>query len=126
MNTDFDELQSISKTIQLYIDGVHNGEVEMLKKAFHPKAMMYGANPGGNNIVDIDGLYGFVSSNEPVVKTSKNHRCIVTSIRYHGNAGVVEMEEVDAYGHDYVNYFQLLKIDGSWVIVSKSYNATAR
>lgn len=125
MSTHFDELQSIRETIQLYIDGVHNGNIELLQQAFHPKAMMYGANPGGANIVEIEGLYSHVSSNPPVGETSKNHQCLITTIRYHGNAGIVEMEETDAYGHDYVNYFQLLKMDGSWVIVSKSYNATA-
>lgn len=126
MSTHFDELESIRETIQLYIDGVHNGNIDLLQQAFHPQAMMYGANPNGNTIVPIEGLINHVSSNKPVVETSEDHRCLVTSIRCFGHAATVEMEEMDAYGHDYINYFQLLKVEGSWVIVSKSYNATAR
>lgn len=33
------------------------------------------------------------------------------------------MVEESAYGNDYTNYFQLLKIDGKWCIVSKTYDA---
>ncbi len=38
----------------------------------------------------------------------------------------VEMTEEASHGFDYTNYLQLLKIDGDWVIVSKSYNAEKR
>jgi hypothetical protein len=36
----------------------------------------------------------------------------------------VEMTEEETFGHNYVNYFQLLKIEEQWIIVSKIYNAT--
>ena len=36
----------------------------------------------------------------------------------------MEMVQESAYGNDYTNYFQLLKIEGKWLIVSKSYSAT--
>jgi hypothetical protein len=32
------------------------------------------------------------------------------------------MVEESAYGNNYTDYFQLLKIEGEWVIVSKAYN----
>jgi hypothetical protein len=35
------------------------------------------------------------------------------------------MVETSAHGSDYTNFFQLLKIDGKWLIVSKAFNATA-
>lgn len=122
MSKHFNELESILETIQLYIDGVHNGDVDLLRKAFNANAMMYGASPGGNTLLVIEELYGYVSSNKPVKETSSNHQCLVTSIRYQGGAAAVEMEETDAYGFNYLNYFHLLKIDGRWEIVSKLYN----
>ena len=126
MNERNAELQAIADTINLYVDGLHTGNIETLRKAFHPKAMMYGISPKAVTIVEIEGLYGFVSANEPPSKTGEPHQCFITSIQYAGKAASVEMIEESGYGSDYTNYFQLLKIDGKWVIVSKSYNATPR
>lgn len=126
MNEKNAELQAITATINLYIDGLHMGNIETLKKAFHPKAMMYGISPKAATIVEIDGLYAFVSANEPPSRTGEPHQCFITSIQHAGNAAAVEMIEESAYGSDYTNYFQLLKIDGQWVIVSKAYNTSPK
>lgn len=124
MNERNAELQSIRNVINLYIDGIHTGDVEMLRKAFHPKAMMYGTSPNVVTIVEIEGLYGYVAANNPPSKTGEPHQCFITSIQHAGNAAAVEMVEESAHGNDYINYFHLLKIDEKWVIVSKTYNAT--
>lgn len=126
MNEKNAELQAITDTINLYVDGLHTGNIDTLKKAFHPKAMMYGISPKAATIIEIDGLYGFVSANEPPSKTGEPHQCFITSIQHAGNAAAVEMVEESAYGSDYTNYFQLLKIDGRWLIVSKAYNTSPR
>ena len=126
MNERNADLQAITDTINLYVEGLHNGDIEILKKAFHPKAMMYGASQKAITIVEIEGLYGFVSANDPPSKTGEPHQCFITSIQHDGNAASVEMIEESAYGSDYTNYFQLLKIDGTWVIVSKTFNTVSR
>jgi len=126
MNQRNAELQAITDTINLYIEGLHNGNIETLKKAFHPKAMMYGVSQKAVTIVEIEGLYGFVSANNPPSKTGEPHQCFITSIQYDGNAASVEMIEESAYGSDYTNYFQLLKLDGTWMIVSKAYNTVSK
>jgi len=123
MNETGAELEAITNTIDLYIEGLHSGNTETLKKAFHPEAMMYGASPKSVTIVKIEGLYDFITANEPPSRTGEPHRCFVTAIRYDGFAATVEMIEESAYGSDYTNYFQLLKIDGQWLIVSKTFNA---
>lgn len=125
MNERNNELQAITDTINLYIDGLHTGNIETLRQAFHPKAMMYGISSKSVTIVEIEGLYGFVSANNPPSKTGEAHQCFITCIQHAGNAASVEMIEESAYGSDYTNFFQLLKIDGKWLIVSKAYNTTA-
>ena len=105
MNQKNAELQAITDTINLYVDGLHTGNIEMLKKAFHPKAMMYGASLQAVTVVEIEGLYAFISANNPPSKTGEPHQCFITSIQYDGNAAAVEMIEESAYGNDYTNYF---------------------
>ena len=70
MNEKNTELQAITDTINLYVEGLHTGNIETLKKAFHPKAMMYGVSAKAVTIVEIEGLYGFVSANKPPSKTA--------------------------------------------------------
>lgn len=125
MNKRNGELQSIHATIDLYIQGLQTGNVEILRKAFHPKAMMYGISSNNSTIVEIDGLYQFVAANFPPPQSDDPHQCFITNIQCAGNAASVEMVEESAYGNDYTNYFQLLKIEGRWLIVSKAYNAAA-
>ena len=69
MNEKNAELQAITDTVNLYVEGLHNGDIETLRKAFHPKAM-YGVSPKAVTIVEIEGLYGFVSANNPPSKTA--------------------------------------------------------
>lgn len=126
MNTRNTELNAIQKTIQLYIDGVREGNADLLRKAFHPQAMMYGAGGGNVTITPIEGLYAFVEGNEAPAKRNEPHQCYITAIDYAGNAAFVEMTEESSHGFDFTNYFQLLKIDGNWTIVSKTYNAVPR
>lgn len=87
---------------------------------------MYGCNGINVTIVEIEGLYGYVEANEVPAKRGELHQCFITAIDYAGSAAFVEMTEESSHGFDYTNYFQLLKIDGSWLIVSKSYNAEKR
>lgn len=123
MNERNAELQSIQETINLYVHGLQTGNIDTLRKAFHPKPMTYGTSPGNVTIVEIEGLYQFVAANFPPPRTEDPHQCFITSIPYAGNAASVEMIEESAYGNDYTNYFQLLKMEVKWVIVSKTYDA---
>lgn len=123
MNERNAELASIRDTINLYISGLQTGNIDILRKAFHPKAMMYGASPNALTIIEIEGLFGFVAANYPPPKSEDPHQCYITSIQFAGNAASVEMAEESAYGNDYTNYFHLLKIEGKWLIVSKTYNS---
>ncbi|MFN2438322.1 MAG: nuclear transport factor 2 family protein, partial [Chitinophagaceae bacterium] len=126
MNTRNLELEAIRKTINLYIDGVRDGNNDLLRQAFHPKAMMYGASGDNITLVEIEGLYQYVAANEAPSKRDEPHQCFITAIDYAGNAASVELVEESSHGVNYTNYFHLLKIDGKWVIVCKTYDAVVR
>lgn len=123
MNSTTTEIQAIEDIVQLYIDGIHQGDAGLLKKAFHPQAMMYGTSGENVTVTPIEGLYAFVEGHIPPTRSGDPHQCSIVSVRIAGNTASVEMTEDQTYGHNYVNYFHLLKIDGEWKIVSKSYNA---
>jgi hypothetical protein len=118
MTTSFSELEAIRNAAIQYADGLQNGDIETLKKAFHPQAMMYG--PG--MIVPIQGLFDYVSASPAPAKSGEPHKCFITKIDCVGNAASVEMLQQFYQGTNYINYFQLLKLEGNWVIVSKLFD----
>lgn len=118
MTTSITEMEAIRKAASLYYEGLQTGNIDVLKKAFHPKAMMYG--PG--MIVEIQGLFDYVAANQPPAKTGENHQCLVTKIDCMGKAASVEVLQHSYLGVSYINYFQLLKLEGNWIIVSKSFD----
>ena len=56
MNSAGPELPLMEDTMDLYIGGIDTGVIDLLKKAFHPKAMVYGASPGNVTLVAIEQL----------------------------------------------------------------------
>ena len=124
MNPRNAELTAISQVINKYNEGCQTGNIALLREAFHSQAMMYGSSGDQTIVAPIEGLYAFVEANEPPSKTGEPHQCFISSIQYNGNAANAEMIQESGYGHDYTNYFQLIKVDGQWLIVSKTYNAT--
>ena len=123
MSTRCPELESIRKVIDLYIDGVRTGKVESLRQAFHPQASMFGWKGSDLFITPIQGLYDYVASTPAPATSGEPTNFIITSMQVAGNAATVELA-MDAYhAHDFLDSFQLLKVDGQWSIVSKLFHA---
>ena len=123
MNPRNKELEAIRDVANKYAEGCHTGDIALLRSIFHPQAMMYGVSGDNVVITPIEGLYAYLEANEPPQKTGEPHQCFITEIRYEAGAAVVELVQESAYGNDYTNYFQLLKVEGNWLIMSKSYSA---
>jgi hypothetical protein len=77
-------------------------------------------------ITPIQGLYDYIATTTPPAKAGavgKAYTCTITSISVVGNAASVEMAMDGYHEHDFTDYFQLLKVDGRWWIVSKLFHA---
>jgi hypothetical protein len=100
-----------------YIEGTANGEPERLKKAFHPDFNLY-------TVTEDDSLRirkgeQYVSNIKPGEKSNRIGRII--SIDYENNAAIAKAEIVIPNWRIFTDYFLLLKYEGSWKIVHKSY-----
>lgn len=58
MTNSITEMEAIRKAARQYHEGLQTGNIELLKKSFHPQAMMYG--PG--MILPIQGLFDYVAA----------------------------------------------------------------
>ena len=110
------EIQEISETLMLYIDGTQNGKPEKLKKAFHPDFNLYTVTEEDSLRIRSGAKY--VSNVKEGKKSNRIGRII--TIDYENDAAIAKVE-ILVPNRIYTDYFLLLKYEGSWKIVHKSY-----
>ncbi len=114
------EKEAVRVPLENYIKGHETGDAEYMKKAFHTE---------GNLIFVRDGKYTTRSfaeyiagmSGKPAADESKRKRAI-ESIDVAGNAAIARIV-LDYPTVKFIDYMTLLKINGEWKIVNKSFYA---
>lgn len=111
------DIEQITETLTDYIEGTANGEPDRLRKIFHPDFNLY-------TVTDTDSLR--IRSGEKYIadikagqKSSRIGRII--SIDFEKDAATAKAEIVIPGWRIFTDYFLLLKYQGSWKIVQKSY-----
>ena len=114
------EKAAVRVPLENYIKGHETGDGEFMKKAFHTE---------GNLIFVREGKYTTRSFAEYIkgfdgkpAADEKDRKRVIESIDVAGNAAVARVI-LDYPAVKFVDYFTLLKIDGEWKIVNKSFYA---
>ena len=109
------EIDEITKVMQAYIDGARTGKGAAMKPAFHDAATIFGyVGPdlfGG----PIQGLYDWNDQNGPATGIQSRF----SSIDVVGTVANVRLDTDNWTGHRFTDFFNLVKIDGQWKVVSK-------
>lgn len=109
-------MKDVKSTIQRYVNGTKEGNIAILSSVFHPRAIMSG-DLGPNKLVlsspeiffnDIEGE-----------KADEQYDYTIESITVKGAIASVVLSEKGLKGAAFENHFQLQKIDGRWLIISK-------
>ena len=111
------EIALITNTLMDYIEGTANGEPERLRKAFHPDFKLYAVSDTDSLIVRSGEKY--VANIKPGEKANRIGRII--SIDFENDAAMAKAEIVVPGWRIFTDYFLLLKYEGPWKIVQKSY-----
>jgi hypothetical protein len=110
-----DEIDAIRAAVEHYIRGARTGQGAVMKPAFHQDANIFGyVGPdlfGG----PIQGLFDWNDENGP----AEDLELRFTSIDIVGTAASVRLDMDNWTGHRFTDFFNLVKIDGAWKIVSK-------
>ncbi|REJ77946.1 MAG: nuclear transport factor 2 family protein [Acidobacteria bacterium] len=116
------EQDGVRKTIDLYFEGIREGNVDTLKEAFHSTATMCGYFGEDLLTVPIEGLYEFVEGNPAPAVSGEPFEGSVATIDIAGTVASAKVIEKSYMGHNFTDFFNLLKIEGRWWIVSKVFN----
>ena len=111
------EIEQITETLMDYIEGTANGEPDRLKKAFHPNFNLYTVTE--KDSLRIRSGKEYISNLKEGEKSNRIGRII--SIDYENDAAIAKAEIVIPNWRIFTGYFLLLKYEGSWKIVQKSY-----
>jgi len=111
------QIVQITSTLMDYIEGTANGEPDRLRSAFHPDFNLY-------TVTTEDSLR--IWSGEKYITNVKegekaNRIGRIVSIDYEKDAAIAKAEILIPNWRVFIDYFLLLKYEGSWKIVHKSY-----
>jgi len=115
------DLQNIENIINHYFDGLVNHKPESLAKAFQSEASMKWNEKGKYMEVNaLDALSDYVKSNDPVKTRTK-----IIAVNIIGDAANAQLElEYETFY--FVDFMHLMKTDGEWKIVSKTYTTVQK
>ena len=117
------EYDEIARVVQLYVDGMGRGDVDKLTEALHPDARMFGLESGERfENVPIAEFIHFASTTPADTGDFQGRIASVTQV---GSAAVALVVVDGAYGDvSYADFLSLLKVQGAWKIVNKTYVST--
>ena len=111
------DTEQIRATLTDYMEGTANGEPARLKRAFHPDFNLYAVTEADTLLVRSGSKY--IADIKPGNKVNRIGRILLIDID--NNAASAKVEITMPNFRIYTDYFLLLKYEGGWKIVHKSY-----
>lgn len=105
-----------------YIEGVKQAKGEIMKPAFHDVATMFSVSENGNLTGGAVGETLFPNIDNHF-KPSDNPVVAIAYIDIVGTAASARVDADNFSGYGFTDYFNLLKVNGTWTIVSKIFHA---
>lgn len=111
----------ISEALAPYFDGFYHCDVATLQRIFHPSAHLYSAADGPLQDDPMDAVYDRVSGRAS--PASGRHKRIdrILSIHKSGPESALATVQIGIGEKLFTDYLSLLRIDGRWQIISKTY-----
>jgi hypothetical protein len=112
------ELQAITQTVNLYFEGMLERDKAKLEEAFHPEAKLIGYRGETLTVTTFETWANGTAKGDP--RDSSQFQNSIKAIRVEGYTALVETE-LFWPGIYYYDFLTLLKIEGKWKIVHKSW-----
>jgi len=118
MNDYTDHAAAVSAVLSNYFDGVFNGDVELLRRVFHPQTIVSGDINGTPYFKTLDEYLDGVKNRKSPLELNEQFRMKILAIEIINSIAVVKAH-VPMFDFNYYDLLSLNKINGEWVIVNK-------
>ena len=109
---------------QTYFAGPRTGNVELARQAFAPTLVMYWVKDGKLQQLTRDEWVAKVADGAKKKAGSDDVQRRILDVDVTGSAAMAKIE-ISKPGVRVVDYMTLLKVDGNWVIVGKTFDKTS-
>ena len=114
----------IQRVIQLYFDGLYQGNTDLLDQVFAPTSFLHGLVNGKEYIRPKDDFLKAVKDRQSPKDLGESHQMEIMSIEILGNCAFVKVH-VPMLGFDYYDFLSLVSINDEWKIVHKLFTNVA-
>lgn len=117
------EYNAIVEVINKYNEGGAKANSALMKPAFNEKATIFGVDGDGKLAGGpIQGLYDTIDT---AFRPSPDARAAIVRIDIVGTAASARVDTDNISGFRFTDFFNLLKVEGKWTVVSKIYHTHA-
>lgn len=114
------EYDAIVEVLNQYNEGGKQANSSIMKPAFSDRATIFGVDASGELAGGpIQGLFDTIDT---AFRPSPEARAAVSRIDIVGTAASARVDTDDISGFRFTDFFNLLKVDGRWIVVSKIYH----
>lgn len=116
------DLEEVTRLLNLYIDGAGKGNADKLNEAFHASAHWFGTMGGVDYDMDKTGFVGLMVESPGDAGQLKAE---ITDIKIDGTAAVATIKEEGFWGTlSFTDNFTLSVLEGRWQITNKTFAHT--
>ena len=114
------DYQAIVEVLNKYNEGGKQAQSSIMKPAFNEKATMFGVDANGKLTGGpIQTLFDGIDT---AFRPSPEAQGAIVNVDIVGTAASARIDTNDISGFCFTDFFNLLKVDGKWTVVSKIYH----
>ena len=102
----------------IYFKGIYTGDVNLLRKAYHPGTLLFGDVKGQPYAKMLDQYLDGVANRQSPEQSGKPFKGTILNIRVTNSIAVAEVQ-VKMYDFNYHEFLSFHKTGGAWLIVNK-------
>ena len=121
------DVADVEKVLQVYFDGLYEGDTKKLGQAFHAASHLYSVGADGK-AADFPRADWFkmVESRKSAKDSGSERRDRIVSIDFSGPGTAFAKVECQIPPRYFTDYLTLLKVDGRWQVISKSFHTVTK
>lgn len=114
------EYNAIVEVLNKYNEGGKQAKSSIMRPAFSEQATIFGVGADGKLAGGpIQGLFDTIDS---AFRPSPEAQGVIVNIDIVGTAASARIDTNDISGFCFTDFFNLLKVDGKWIVISKIYH----
>lgn len=114
------DINKVTELVKDYFRGIYEGEISLLKQVFDPRIVIFGDVNGQPYEKDLESYLTGLANRQSPKELGETFAMQITGIELMGSIGLVRAS-VPMLGFHYHDLLSVVKKDGQWKIVHKSF-----